>query len=460
MRLPPAIRSWPCAVVAAVLTCTGVARAQYMGGDGDGYSVEGRIHARLDALNTNSPAYHASLSGGDGYDASGRVNLALNGVSLPLAVFKSSAAGGDGYDTAGRSNQMLTAPAPTPFIFAGGGSGGDGYDTAGLTNHRLDPTVADFLASYSGGTGDGYDVLGHSDLPLNVNLAYGFVFSGGAGDGYDTRGIVHSSVAGSAADPSPYTSSLTGGDGYDTRGLVHTRLDGASPHTEVYASSNNGGDGYDVTGVVYQSITGTPHFVTAYLGDFGDGYDEAGVRNSYLNPALLPPIAVFRGDAGDGYHVASAPYVYYLGAGGAASPMTYSIWRFINFSPEDITAGLAADGADPDADGLPNLVEYTIGSDPRQPDSGAYGPQFSLSNLSDFGFAPLPEKHLTAVVHRNPRIFDAKLSIEVNDDLLSLWDTSDVLPVNSTPSLFIVRDRLGISEAPRRVMRLRARLTE
>ena len=39
-------------------------------------------------------------------------------------------------------------------------------------------------------------------------------------------------------------------------------------------------------------------------------------------------------------------------------------WRAQHFSPEQITAGLAADDADPDGDGWKNLPEYALGMNP------------------------------------------------------------------------------------------------
>ena len=145
-----------------------------------------------------------------------------------------------------------------------------------------------------------------------------------------------------------------------------------------------------------------------------------------------------------------------MGLDGAPGPMTYSIWRGAHFSEEEVASGIAADNADPDNDGLPNIVEYATGADPRTGDAGIFGPQYRLSDLSDFGRTALPDKYLLAIVHRDPRVIDATLTVEYSGDAVTLWTADDAVTVNSAPSLFIVRDRIGLLESPRRLVRLRA----
>ena len=91
-------------------------------------------------------------------------------------------------------------------------------------------------------------------------------------------------------------------------------------------------------------------------------------------------------------------------------------------------------------------------------DSSVLGPDFRLSNLSDFGYPALADHHLTALVRRNPLVLDAVLSVEVSSDLSFLWSTSETILVDSMPSAFIVRDQLGVKTDPHRNMRLRATL--
>ena len=48
-----------------------------------------------------------------------------------------------------------------------------------------------------------------------------------------------------------------------------------------------------------------------------------------------------------------------------AAGKTWVSWQGVHFNAAEQTAGLAAENADPDADGLVNLSEYALGANPR-----------------------------------------------------------------------------------------------
>ena len=67
---------------------------------------------------------------------------------------------------------------------------------------------------------------------------------------------------------------------------------------------------------------------------------------------------------------------------GAAGP--YELWRMNNFSPADLgdpasESTIWGDLADPDMDGLINLLEYALAGDPNIPDAGTVMPQLTRS---------------------------------------------------------------------------------
>ncbi len=458
MRLPRAIRLLHCAAALTLLAVT--ARAQYTGGvsGADGFAVAGFRHQPLDGALLSSPAYTATVSGGDGYSSAGRTFVPLNGVSLPAALFTATTTGGDGYSTSGRlfvplngaslPSQLYTAT--TGITVAAGG---------GLINRALDGAAA-LLTVYKGGGGDGYDRDGFENRFVSPEAAVLVIYTGGTsgGDGYDVEGIRHAGFGGVAAPVEIYSATETGGDGYDREGLQFVSFDGAAAPAGVFTATETGGDGYDRDGVIFVSLNGAAPDNFAYLNTGGDGFSLSGLRHGALSPAVALPDALYAGAAGDGYDTKSLPFVQYLGGGEAASPITFSGWLNSRFSEEEIAAGLGAPAADADFDGLANLLEYSIGSDPRVADASVFGPKFRLSNLSDYGYPALPDHYLTALVRRNPLALDAVLRVEVSSDLSSLWSTNETILVDSAPSIFLVRDQFGVMSDTHRNMRLRATL--
>lgn len=67
--------------------------------------------------------------------------------------------------------------------------------------------------------------------------------------------------------------------------------------------------------------------------------------------------------------------------GGVLRILNYTVWKNLSFDPAD-AADIAASGltADPDADGLPNLVEYSLGGNPLFNDRNALLPTATIQN--------------------------------------------------------------------------------
>jgi hypothetical protein len=99
---------------------------------------------------------------------------------------------------------------------------------------------------------------------------------------------------------------------------------------------------------------------------------------------------------------------------------------------------------DPDGDGLPNLLEYALGSDPEVP-----GP---TTVTTDYAVI-LGGSFLRLTVPRNLDATDITLVVEITSDLSvpGSWTTLDTVVETDLPTLLVVRDTLG---GPRRFMRL------
>lgn len=117
-------------------------------------------------------------------------------------------------------------------------------------------------------------------------------------------------------------------------------------------------DKITLTGAYTPPATGVVTLDIAALSGFG--------------PGSYPLITGATGIAADRYYLRSVPagnYVYTLSAADGALTLDVAAWtaletwRSARFGTIDAT-GTAADSADPDADGIPNLLEYALATDP------------------------------------------------------------------------------------------------
>jgi hypothetical protein len=117
-----------------------------------------------------------------------------------------------------------------------------------------------------------------------------------------------------------------------------------------------------------------------------------------------------------------------------------SHWRTQHFSPEQITAGLADDDADPDGDGWKNLVEYALGMNPmsRNP---------ALLPVRD-------ANGLTLIFTRPKGMPDATYGAQSTDNLNG-WNALTLEIVTDGPVQTLrARDPLTNGNPSRRIMRL------
>jgi hypothetical protein len=125
------------------------------------------------------------------------------------------------------------------------------------------------------------------------------------------------------------------------------------------------------------------------------------------------------------------------------------LWRADHFTAAELAdPAVSGDDADPDGDGLNNLFEYAIGTDPFG--AGVDG-RFTADLAPDNG-----ADYLTITALKNPAATDVRFSAEVSADLAA-W-TNDVSILLNDLSTFSARDNTPVSAAPRRFLRTRVNL--
>lgn len=109
--------------------------------------------------------------------------------------------------------------------------------------------------------------------------------------------------------------------------------------------------------------------------------------------------------------------------------------------------------ADPDGDGIRNVVEYALGLNALSPDRSSL-PLGAVENVGG-------ENFLTLAVNRNTEATDAVLTVEVSSDLV-IWDSgeSHTTVISDTADLLKVRDNTPLTGAGKRFIRLNVGLVE
>ncbi len=123
-------------------------------------------------------------------------------------------------------------------------------------------------------------------------------------------------------------------------------------------------------------------------------------------------------------------------------------WRQTHFGANAGNPLLAGDLADPDFDGLNNLLEYALGLDPLVPAGSA-----AVTDFETIG----PDRFLRLTVTKNPAATDVSFSIQVTGDLTTptSWSTSGTTIETNTSTTLRVRDNTPVSSASPRDIRLR-----
>lgn len=146
-----------------------------------------------------------------------------------------------------------------------------------------------------------------------------------------------------------------------------------------------------------------------------------------------------------------------LSAGSSASATAtiqdkpFDAWRFTRFTTEELTdTAVSGDSGDPDADGLPNLLEYALGADPKSSDAVVHTPA-----------AGIDDGHLTLSYTHSATATDITYSVEWSPDLAT-WstgpgvvETSGSTDNGDGTATVIVRSIAALADTPRQFLRLR-----
>lgn len=143
------------------------------------------------------------------------------------------------------------------------------------------------------------------------------------------------------------------------------------------------------------------------------------------------------------------------GSSAATTPVTATTLSVLEEWQQDAFPGqtdpaIIGWDADPDGDGIPNLLEFALeGGNPGVPGSARL-PEAAMVEMND-------ATHLTLTIQKNPAASGLQYIVEVSGDL-TIWRSGEphVSVVEETSGLLIVMDNTPITPAtPRRFLRLR-----
>jgi hypothetical protein len=131
----------------------------------------------------------------------------------------------------------------------------------------------------------------------------------------------------------------------------------------------------------------------------------------------------------------------------------YDSWRFARFTTTELADDtLCAENADPDADGLPNLMEYALNAEPKTTDNTTHSPTVAIAG-----------DRLT-ITYTSPTssATDLTYTVEWSGDLQT-WSTGATATetVSTTDNgngttTVVVRSVATLADTPRQFLRLRA----
>ncbi|MBI3879981.1 MAG: hypothetical protein HY301_07935 [Verrucomicrobia bacterium] len=144
---------------------------------------------------------------------------------------------------------------------------------------------------------------------------------------------------------------------------------------------------------------------------------------------------------------------------GTVTPL--AAWRALKFAGNETNAAIAGDFADPDGDGVPNLLEYLLGTDPNAAAS-AGRPGLGSANESGSNFLTLTfsfdtnQTDVTATVLVSPDVTNwfAGSVYSASNSVPNTAFTTQVSRSGGNPQTIVVRDNVPVESAVRQFMKL------
>jgi hypothetical protein len=122
------------------------------------------------------------------------------------------------------------------------------------------------------------------------------------------------------------------------------------------------------------------------------------------------------------------------------TPPARQAWRYQNFGTVASTDS-AADDADPDGDGLSNLLEYALGTLPTQTSPSPWSPSTASG-------------YLGLSIAKNAAASGVTWSAESSDDLTN-WHPEQTVTLIDNATTFTARDSVPVGASTHRFLRLR-----